>query len=93
MQIVQQNLEVVVVLLVAVREVERVLMIGGLATHGDGRLDVELQAVLGANELVQLLDVLEFRVAVEQQRRVVGRRAPLGVQRLEGRNNKVGQPR
>jgi hypothetical protein len=41
-----------------------------------------LQTVLGANEVVQLVHVLELRVAIEQQRRVVGRGAPLGVQCL-----------
>jgi hypothetical protein len=42
-EIIEQNLEIVVVLLVAVRQVERVLVVGRLTTHGDGRLDVELR--------------------------------------------------
>ena len=69
-QVFELNLEVVVVFLVLFAQVDGLLVVARLTQHFDGRVQVELDVLLH-EERVEARLVLQLRVAVDQQRRVV----------------------
>jgi hypothetical protein len=60
-----------VTLAVLHRQICSLLIVTALPAHGDCSIRVELEITLRLDELFELLDILEFCVAVEQQRGVV----------------------
>lgn len=90
------NPQVVLVALVLLRKIRRVLEVARLAAHTDRGIEVERELVLVAgggraerlalDEAVKARNVLELRVRVQQERRVVRVREPERVQLLQVRH-------
>mmetsp|Transcript_125 Transcript_125/g.154 ORF Transcript_125/g.154 Transcript_125/m.154 type:complete len:232 (-) Transcript_125:78-773(-) len=79
-------LHVPLVVVMLARKVEGVGIVACLVEHVDGSVDVEvgpLPLVDLLDELVQLLHLLQLRVAIQQQRRVLLRRVLPVVDRVE----------
>ena len=48
-------------------QVRSLIIVTTLATHGDSSIKIELQVTRRLDELFELLDVLQFCVAIQQQ--------------------------
>lgn len=79
-----ENSEVVHEELVLFGEMKRFFVAAGVAKHFDGHLDIEVDSgVVGVDELVELLLLLQFGVAVNQESGVLAVGEASLVQRFE----------
>lgn len=65
------------------REICRLLEIASLPTHSDRCFQVKLQISFRSDEFLELLNILEFCIAIEQQRGMVCRCSVVLVQLFE----------
>lgn len=70
-------------------EVSCLFVVSTLATHGDGRLQVEFELTGSLNERVQLACIFQLRVAVQEERGVINRRTAMIVQLFQVLNQVV----
>lgn len=82
LDIIHLNLQIQTVTLMLPRQEQSVFEVIRLTTDFDRRLHIETPTV-GLHELIQFLDILELRVAVQKKGRVVCVRTPLFMERLE----------